>query len=77
MSGGIVTNPLRSLNSSFIDNTNEYQSLQPSYQAIGKDFNQTYASLNNYNNYEMYGDPRCAKLLLIHSISSAFLQNEI
>jgi hypothetical protein len=67
MSGGIVTNPLGSLNSSFIDNTNEYQSLQQPYQSIGKDFNQAYSSLNNFNRYDMYGDLRCAKLLLIHS----------
>ncbi|KAL7017820.1 hypothetical protein ACKWTF_010542 [Chironomus riparius] len=58
MSGGIVTNPLGSLNSSFIDNTNEYQSLQQSYQTIGKDYNQAYSSLNNFNKYDMYGDLR-------------------
>ena len=62
MSGGIVTNPLGSLNSSFIDNTNEYQSLQQSYQTIGKDYNQAYSSLNNFNKYDMYGDLRCAKI---------------
>ncbi|XP_070490967.1 uncharacterized protein Sec16 isoform X2 [Chironomus tepperi] len=58
MSGGIVTNPLGSLNSSFIDNTNEYQSLQQPYQTIGKDYNQAYSSLNNFNKYDMYGDLR-------------------
>ena len=67
MSGGIVTNPLGSLNSSFIDNTNDYQSLQQPYQTIGKDYNQAYSSLNNFNKYDMYGDLRCAKFVLIHS----------
>ncbi|KAG5672908.1 hypothetical protein PVAND_002996 [Polypedilum vanderplanki] len=59
--GGNVSMPnhLGSLNSSFIDNTNDYHSLQT--YGVGKDFNQPYASLNlsnqNYG-YDMYGDLR-------------------
>lgn len=69
MSGGIVTNPLGSLNSSFIDNTNDYQSLQQPYQSIGKDnYNQAYSSLNNFNKYDMYGELRCAKFLSINTL---------
>lgn len=65
--GGNVSNPQRSLNTSFIDST-DYHSLQASasFQPIGRDFNQPYASLNNFNQgygYDTYGDLRCAKLL--------------
>lgn len=70
--GGNVSNPLGSLNSSFIDNTNDYHSLQPSYHAIGKDYNQhPYASLSlNNQNYDMYGELRCAIFFLLLSLSA-------
>ncbi|CRL07507.1 CLUMA_CG020473, isoform A [Clunio marinus] len=52
--GGNVSNPVRGINTSYIDNT-EYPSLQ-GFTAAVKDLNQTYASLNynqgyGYDNY--------------------------
>lgn len=47
--GGDVSNPLRSMNTSFIDNT-DYQSLQ-GYPSVGKDLNQAYSSLNYNHSY--------------------------
>lgn len=54
--GGNITNPLRSMNSSFIDNT-DYQSLQ-GFPAAVKDLTQTYASMS-YNQDFYNGFSRC------------------
>lgn len=47
--GGDVTNPIRSMNSSFVDNT-DYQSFQ-GYPLASKDLNQAYSSLNFNQSY--------------------------
>lgn len=50
--GGDISNPLRSMNSSFVDHT-DYQSLQAA--PYGQDMNSSYASLNfnqSYNRWE-------------------------
>lgn len=43
--GQLVSNPLGSMNSSFID-TNDYASLQGGFPAAIKDMSQAYSSLN-------------------------------
>lgn len=55
--GGNITNPLGSMNASFID-TNDYASLQGGFPAAVKDMSQAYASLNygqSYGGYDQGG----------------------
>lgn len=53
--GGDVTNPMRGMNSSFIDST-DYQSLQ-GFPSVGKDLSQAYGSLSyGYDHFARYGD---------------------
>jgi hypothetical protein len=48
--GGNVSNPMGSMNTSYIDG-NDYASLQGGFPAAVKDMTQSYASLNYSQNY--------------------------